>query len=232
MSESPIASIVIQARMNSNRLPGKVLRNFGGKPMLIRLMERLDCLPPQFIKIVATSSLEKDDPVALAANAANWRTVRGSLENVIGRYIQALNDHPTPYIVRVTGDNPFTDFEALEDMVKLAEASLADYVYAPDLPIGTAAEVFSADCLRESFERAASDYQQEHINAVVHDNSSDFKIVRYQNSALPKDTQNVRLTVDTLEDFLFAEAVLDKLEGNMLASAKDVLFAAKELKHG
>jgi len=230
MSDADIhpAIAVIQARMSSTRLPGKAALDMGGAPMLGRLLERLDGLPPEYGRIVATSETAADDFIANTAQDAGWQVIRGPLDDVLSRFALSLDRHPARYVVRVTGDNPFTDPAALAAMVEIAEAHGADYVHAPGLPVGAAAEVFSAACLKRCAQEATSDYDREHINGYLYDNKDKFSIIAHQDDE-GCVAREVRLTVDTPEDYAFVQELYGALDGDMATPHTAVVSAAQAL---
>jgi len=225
------ATVIVQARMSSTRLPEKAALDMGGAPMLARLLERLSKLPAAYRRVVATSTEKHDNFIADTASEAGWHTVRGPLDDVLGRYALALGQFPSPFAVRVTGDNPFTDPKALVAMVELAATRQADYVHAPEMPIGTAAEVFSAACLTHCTDAATTPFAREHINAYIYDNRDQFNICNYRLDTLENKNSYLRLTVDTEEDFAFANQLYSALHGNMAASLATVISTAENLAH-
>ena len=101
-------AVVIQARTGSSRLPGKVLADLAGRPMLRFQLDRLRRLDCDHL-VVATSDLPGDDPIAVLAQAAGADVIRGSETDVLGRFGLAIERFDPETVVRLTGDNPLTD---------------------------------------------------------------------------------------------------------------------------
>ena len=116
---------VVQARMGSTRLPGKVLADLGGRPLLRFLLDRLSDLDVDHL-VVATSDLPGDDAVADVAAAAGVEVVRGSERDVLARFVAALDEHPADTVVRLTADCPLVDPAIVRAALDLHRTSGAD----------------------------------------------------------------------------------------------------------
>ena len=144
---------VIQARMGSTRLPGKVLADLGGRPMLAFMLARVAPLVGRGVEevVVATSDGAIDEPVAEVARAAGVAAVRGSEHDVLGRYLLALEDHPADTVVRLTADCPLTDPALVSEVLALHRRAGADYTsntLIRTFPDGLDVEVMAAAALR------------------------------------------------------------------------------------
>src|SRR3954470_8407931 len=141
---------VVQARTGSTRLPGKVLADLGGRPMLRFLLDRLAPLGVDDI-VVATSTEERDDAVADLALAAGRPVVRGSEQDVLDRFVAALDTFPARHVVRITADCPLSDPKLIDAVVARHRETRADYTtntLPRTFPKGLDVEVVSADALR------------------------------------------------------------------------------------
>ena len=118
MISSPNYGIVIQARMSSSRLPGKVLKDIAGKPMLQRQIERLknDLAYPV---VVATSNDSSDDAIEVLCKKINTKIYRGSLDNVVSRFLDCSNEMCFSHIIRVGGDDPLIDPKCCSELIRL-----------------------------------------------------------------------------------------------------------------
>ena len=192
--------IIIQARMSSTRLPGKSLRELGGKPMLQVLCERLQCIRAVDILIVAVSDQPSDDRLAHLVQTLGVHLFRGDLSNVQKRYYDAAVQYGLDVIIRVTGDNPFTSPKLIERMIDEWRTNRVDYIACDKCILGTGAELFT----RESFEHVCasspSTYDEEHVTPPYYQQQGRF---RTSVVTAPPVLQHpsLSLTVDTEDDF-------------------------------
>ena len=200
---------VVQARMGSTRLPGKVLRPLGGRPVLswvLRAARASDCVDEV---VVATSSLAEDDAVADAARAAGAAVVRGDADDVLSRYLLALDEHPADAIVRLTADCPLLDPELLRAVVALWRATPASFDYVATtlertLPRGLDTELVTAEALRRAG-REAEGFHRAHVTSYVWSNP---EIFRLGGLLVRPSAADLRLTLDTPEDAALLDAVV------------------------
>ncbi len=204
MRPAPVA--VVQARMSSTRLPGKVLADLGGRPVLEWVVSRLRDSRELAGVVVATSDEPGDDPVAEAAPA---RVVRGPLADVLGRYAIAARDLGFEGLVRVTADCPLIDPAVVDEVVAAWRAGEADYVAnviePRTYPVGMDTEVVSADALLAADAEATEPYDREHVTPFVRSRPE-----RFPQRAVTLDPPrpDVRLTLDTAEDLERLRAVV------------------------
>ena len=201
--------VVVQARMGSTRLPGKVLADLGGRPLLVFLLERLAILP--WDRVVATSELDRDDAVAAAATDAGVEVVRGPEQDVLARFALAMETYRPDVVVRLTADCPFTDPELVRAAVEQQQATGADYVsntVVRTFPDGLDVEVVRAPVLAEAAREATEDFDREHVTPFVYRHPE-----RFTHEVLRNDTDlsAERWTVDTAEDLEFVRSVVDRL---------------------
>lgn len=205
---------IIQARMGSSRLPGKVLEVLGGEPMLARVVRRVGRARHVDEVVVATSDDGGDDAIQALCQAVGVRCVRGSLGDVLGRYWRAAQEAEAEEIVRVTADCPFIDPGLVDQMIEARRAQRVEYVTnalrpGRTYPIGLDVEVFTRGALEEAFERAAAPNQREHVTPYFYDGSSARPWALIRGERLLGDA---RWTVDTPEDLAFARAVLSRYD--------------------
>ena len=129
VTETPKAIAIIQARMSSSRLPGKVLKPLAGQPMIWHIVQRARSCERVNQVVVATSVETSDDPLANFCAEADIPCHRGSLHNVLSRYLEVLEIHPHPYCVRITGDCPLIDPEFMDKQVLALEAHNGDLTW-------------------------------------------------------------------------------------------------------
>jgi len=222
---------IIQARMGSTRLPGKVLMPLAGKPILWHILHRLRKCRTITEVVIATSDQSCDDALVDFAHSCNVRIFRGSEENVLQRFLIAARDTQADYIVRVTGDAPLVHPETIDLLVTKLLLEQADYCRGGDgLP--TIHEGFDP-CSRKVLERLAAEagddpIAQEHVTAY-------FKLYpEFAKSvivALPPgyEIDGVRTSVDTPDDLLFLETLYQRLHAE--PGELDLLQVVK-LLHG
>jgi spore coat polysaccharide biosynthesis protein SpsF len=190
---------VVQARTGSTRLPGKVLADLHGRPMLGFLLDRLARLEVDDL-VVATSDLARDDPVAEVARTRGVAVVRGSEADVLDRFLTALDAFPADVVVRVTADCPLSDPAVIRAAIELQAATGADYVSNSLLrtfPVGLDVEVVTAAALRQAATEASDRPEREHVTPFLYRRPE-----RYRLAALraPERLATRRWTVDTPTD--------------------------------
>ncbi|WP_147819488.1 cytidylyltransferase domain-containing protein [Salidesulfovibrio onnuriiensis] len=194
--------VVVQCRYNSTRLPGKALLPFGPTTMLGFLLRRLQVGLDRggFKLVVATTMLPDDDKVAAEAVKNGAAVVRGSVDDVLARYVRCLEQYPSELIVRVTADNPFTCPRSIEAMVSLLRQSGADYARCTGYALGATADAFTAGVLMELNEKKLSGPDREHINKHILENPSSYCMVEL--SAQGQEARRaLSVTVDTREEY-------------------------------
>lgn len=203
---------VLQARMSSTRLPGKVLAPVAGAPMILRQIERLRRARKLERIVVATSVRADDDPLVEALTAADVPVHRGDLDDVLGRFIGALDAFPANALVRLTADCPLADPEVIDATIARFEAAGADYasnVAEPrTFPKGLDVEVMTAAALRRAAAETADPYDREHVTPYLYRNPDRFRLASHAQAA---DEGEVRWTVDRPDDLEFVRAVYDGL---------------------
>ena len=199
--------VIIQARMGSTRLPGKVLRHIVGKPLLDHVLGRLATLDFPARAVVATSSLPQDDAIAAFLSANSIAVFRGHEHDVLDRYYQCAVAFGFDHVIRLTADNPFTDIEELHRLIELHLTEGNDYSNSLNvLPLGVGSEIFTFETLQRSAYEGYNPNYREHVNEYILDHLDNFKVGVLQVEAA-KCRPDVRLTVDTDEDYKRACAI-------------------------
>lgn len=215
---------ILQARVSSSRLPGKVLKQILGRPMLERQIERLRRVTAVDQLVIATSSEASDDPLEKLCGELGVDCFRGSLNNVLDRFYQAALPHQPDHIVRLTGDCPLTDPDVIDKLVAFYLEGKYDYAsntIEPTFPHGLDAEIFSYQALMKAWQEATLPSQKEHVTLFIDSQPELFKIGVYKRSP---DLSHLRWTVDEPEDFEFVSKVYEKLyPGNPEFTTEDVL---------
>jgi len=199
--------------MSSTRLPGKVMADLVGAPMILRQIERLKRAKRLDQIVVATSTDASDDGLAERLVAEGIGVYRGSLEDVLGRFVGALetfSGHET--VVRLTADCPLADPDVIDETIALFEGSKADYASnTPErrsYPKGLDIEVMRADVLRTTTTEATDPYDREHVTPFIYRHPERFKVVGLEQHASEGE---VRWTVDRPDDLDFVRAVYEAL---------------------
>ncbi|MGZ4714899.1 MAG: GNAT family N-acetyltransferase [Acidimicrobiia bacterium] len=197
--------IALQARMGSTRLPGKVLRPLLGRPMLQYQLERLRVRPEPIV--VATSDLERDDPVADLAATLGVDCVRGSEADVLARFGAVLDRTGATTVVRLTGDCPFTDPAVVGLVLDRHRVKGADYtsnVHPRTFPQGLDVEVAEAEALRIAIDEARAPAEREHVMPFLYRRPDRFGLAAVTSG---EPLGHLRWVVDTTADFERAEVI-------------------------
>lgn len=199
---------ILQARLSSTRLPGKVLKDLAGQPMILRQIERTRRARRLGRLVVATSLDPSDDPLAELLSAAGVDVFRGPLDDVLARYIGALDAWSSDVVVRLTADCPLIDPQVLDDTVALLLETGADYAHcrtqAVGFPKGQDVEAMTAAALRRAAALAETREEREHVTWGIWSRPDRYRIVRLMP---PQEWGHVRWTVDRPDDFEFVTEV-------------------------
>ena len=202
---------VLQARMTSTRFPGKVVADLAGQPMLLRQIERMKRAETLDGIVLATSTEPSDDPLEELGRSAGIPVVRGSLDDVLDRFVRVIEKFEPDIVVRITGDCPLISPSVIDRVVLRYLESGADYVsntMTPTYPDGLDVEVVKASVLREVAGTSTDKDEREHVTLGVYRRPDVFRIA---NVAGEVDLSHLRWTVDTPDDFAFVAAVYDEL---------------------
>ena len=194
--------VVVQARMSSSRLPGKVLMDIEGQPMLLRQLRRLEKGLQIDKLIVATSDHKSDDLIHAVCQKYGFSCYRGPLDDVMLRYILLAQSFDLRYIIRVGGDDPLIDPMCCNTLFSSNQNSRYDFIYASNRdgwPYGCAAELIDCNILKQIHHDSLDQLYKEHIIPYFFDNRDHFNILRLQ---APKylNRPNYCFSVDYSED--------------------------------
>lgn len=191
---------ILQARITSTRLPGKVLKDIIGKPMLIHEVERIRNSKLIDKIVVATSCDKSDDILVKVCQKYNIDVFRGNLDNVLERYYYCAREYKADSIVRLTGDCPVIDWEIIDKVIQLHLKEHNDYTSNTvecTYPDGLDVEVMSYETLKKVYMNAKLPSELEHVTKYIYNHSNLFKIGCLKNET---DLSKFRLTVDQSED--------------------------------
>ena len=219
--------VVIQARMGSTRLPGKVLTDLGGLPVLAWVVRACRAASLVDEVVVATSTDPGDDAVAAAAAELGVEVVRGSEDDVLARFVLALDEHPADALVRITADCPFTD-PALIDAVVSAWTTTPtlDYVstvLVRTLPHGLDVELVTAAALRR-VDATATAHDRVHVTSGVYSAPDEYAVMGL---CFAPDATDLRVTLDTPDDLRMLRAVV-AARGTSVASRAEIVALLRE----
>lgn len=202
--DKPSVRIFVQARMNSVRLPGKMLAPFRGRPMVDHVMAAgRAALPDPRNVILLTSTAATDDPLAAYADVRRWSCFRGDLENVLKRYVDAAKEFPSTWIIRICGDSPLIMSRYIQECLAVAEAGHYDVVTnvrPRTFPKGHSVEIVKADIFKTIEMEKTTGEQREHVLPWFYKNVREEKIY------------NVKCPADFPFDHSCAIDVLDDLK--------------------
>jgi spore coat polysaccharide biosynthesis protein SpsF len=203
---------IVQARMGSTRLPGKVMASIVEKPMLWHIIERVKKSKLIDDVLIATTLNKEDDVIECFSAQNRIGCFRGSENDVLDRYYQVAKVNEIRHIVRITADNPFQDPHVNDEVIKIYLENNVDFVsnvVEKTYPNGLNVEVFSFQALEKAWKEARTPYEREHVTQYIFLNPTKFKVinVRYDGENL----SHLRWTVDTEEDLTFARTVYQKL---------------------
>ena len=226
-TKKPLVTAIIQARMQSKRLPGKSMMPLAGRPLLAHVIDRAKLMENVSSVVVATCGGEENQCIIDLAESMGVNTYVGSMENVLERYHFAAEKFGGDLIVRVTGDNPFTDVAYGSMIIEIALESGSDYCAPSNLPLGTAVEAVRRKILEETYRMSEAPYHREHVTAYIKEHPELYSIERPQVN-IKSRYKDIRLTVDTAEDYKLAGIIYDNLYKGEPFSLQDVLdFAGK-----
>jgi spore coat polysaccharide biosynthesis protein SpsF len=222
---------IIQARMGSSRLPGKVLMEICKEPMLAWVVKR--ARKAKMIKeiIVATTREQGDDAIEKFCQENHIICFRGSSADVLDRYYQAAKHHQADVIVRLTADCPLIDPELIDNTIATFLDSFADFAanrlpppFQRTYPIGLDVEVVSMTALERAWKESTALYEREHVLPYIYERKDQFNVLTIDNDV---NYGSYRWTVDTQEDLDFIQAVVKEFDCRMNFSWKEVIESLK-----
>lgn len=197
--------ILIQARMGSTRLPGKVLETIGSEPLIVRVLNELLFVSNASSIQVVTSESSKDDALCEVVKNSGFKYFRGDELDVLGRYLSVASKLSVDAVVRVNGDCPFIDPMLVENVINyyISHANNVDYVSTvldETFPLGMHVEIFSFEALKKCSDHAVG-LEREHVTPFIYNNPSIFRVKNFGSEV---DLSEYRLTVDYPEDLVFS----------------------------
>ena len=218
--------IVVQARLGSTRLPGKIFKPVLNKPLLSYQIERLGRVTSVQGIVIATTTNVQDQPIVDYCNHNGLHCISGSEDDVLSRYIAACDVFGLDVVVRVTSDCPLIDPDLIEKGVRhfLEAYETLDYLsicHNRSYPIGMDFEIMRVDALKKAYFEAQTSVEKEHVTPYIWKRPELFRLANMQQSL---DESSYRLTVDTQEDYLLIQNILESLyPKNPEFTLKDVM---------
>ncbi len=221
---------IIQARVGSTRLPGKVLKLILGKPMLLHQIERVKRSRVIDKIIIATTTKNEDDPIESLAVKAGVFCFRGSEHDVLDRYYQAAKGAQADIVIRLTGDCPMSDPVVIDETVEyfMNQYGEIDYTSKPtNYPEGLDVEVFSFDALSWAWNDGVKPSEREHVTPYMYNHPEIFNLGIWGSGT--DDFSKMHWSVDTAEDFMFITKIFETLyPSNNFFSKEDILTLLQE----
>lgn len=216
---------IIQARIASSRLPGKVLADIAGKPMLLRIIERVAGARRVDQIIVATTTSKDDDVIVEYLNEVGACGVyRGAVDDVLARFVECVRIHPADIVVRVTADDPLKDPQIIDHAVGLLagdpELDYCSNTIEPSYPEGLDIEVMRFRALVRAHLEATLASDREHVTPYIWRHPEWFRILNFKSD---RDLSGWRWTVDEPEDLEFMQQVFSQFSGMPLVPYQEVV---------
>lgn len=210
--------IIVQARMGSSRLPGKIMMPLADQPVLTHVIRRLQECKNVWKVIIATTEKEQDDTVAQLARSGWADVYRGSEDDVLSRYYEAALAYKFDVVIRVTSDCPLIDPDIIDAMIERfkyenSEGRRCDYLsntLRRTFPRGLDVEIFTFDSLKRAYQSASAKPQREHVTPYIYQNPDSFILRDYLGN---EDHSDLRWTLDESEDYRLLKRVYDELYG-------------------
>lgn len=223
---------LIQARMSSTRLPGKVLKLTAGRSVLDRMLERVKKAATIDEVVVATTTDPSDDAIVRACNKLGAAVYRGSLQDVLDRFYQAALIHHADVIVRLTGDCPLIDPLLIDEVVNALIEDGADFAcnrlpppFTRTYPIGLDVEACTFTALEQAWRNAKEKHEREHVLPYLYAVPGRFKVLQLHHET---DLGHLRWTLDTPQDLVLLRRIYRHFHGQNDFSWLDVLKLQQE----
>lgn len=220
---------IIQARMSSTRLHGKILKKLDEKKTVLDyVLDQVKCSKKIDDIIVATTNLKKDDIIVSFSQRYGVKFFRGSSQDVLDRYYKCAKKFSFSIIVRITSDNPLIDPEIIDKAILKFKSGSYDLVTTCNVrsfPYGISVEVFSFNALETAWKNALLPHEREHVSPYFIENSDKFRIFNLVNS---ENLTQIKCTIDNVNDFKLVKQVVSEIKNRPIL-LKDIveLFSRK-----
>jgi spore coat polysaccharide biosynthesis protein SpsF len=214
---------IVQARMGSTRLPGKVLMDLGSTTVLGRVVRRLRRAGLIDEIVVATTNSAEDDAIVRECRSLAVACLRGSECDVLDRYYMVAKACAAEAVVRITSDCPVIDPELVDETIRAFREQAGDYAsntLDPTYPRGLDAEVLTVAALGRAWREARQPYEREHVTPYFYEHPELFRLVSVKGD---EDYSHCRWTLDTAEDFEFLRTIYERFDNRDAFHWRDVL---------
>ncbi len=222
---------VIQARVGSTRLPGKVMYPLDGTPVLEHIIERVSHADSIDNVIVATSTEPRDDVIAEHIQTRGTEVVRGNEQNLVSRFGRVVDQYEPDIIVRITGDNPLVSPAFIDDGIDRIRNENVDYVSEGSertFPLGSSCELFTANSFAQVRASATTPRHREHVTVYYKDRPEEFETYDIKSTEIFKDKQfhdrtDLRLTLDKPADYQLFRTVYENVGYSGILDLQDAI---------
>jgi spore coat polysaccharide biosynthesis protein SpsF len=210
---------VVQARMGSTRLPQKVMMPLAGKPLIIRMLERV-CASNRAGKVVAAVTNEDyDDKLADICNNEGYSVFRGSTNDLLDRHYKAGIEYNADAVVKIPSDCPLIDPDVITKVIDYYISNVDKYdfvsnLHPPTYPDGNDVEIININALAEAWKYASKEFEREHTTPYLWENPVKFRIGNVKWETGLDYSMTHRWTIDYMEDYLFIKEIYDGLYNN------------------
>ena len=211
---------IIQARMGSTRLPGKVMKDIGGETMLARVVWRARRAKLLDEVVVATTNKAVDAPIVSECTKLGVPVFRGDEQDVLDRYYRSAQANRAEAIVRITSDCPLIDPEIIDDVVRAFLKTKPDYASNTFFPRGLDVEVITMASLERAWHESNKSYHRVHVTPYIYQNRDLFRLLSVK---AEEDYSSYRWTVDTREDLNFVRSIYGRFDNQDTFGWHDVL---------
>ncbi|HEY2382960.1 MAG TPA: glycosyltransferase family protein [Terriglobia bacterium] len=228
--KQPRTVAIIQARMGSTRLPGKVMMKIAGRPLLVYLVERISRSRTLDAIVVATTTNPRDNVIIEECERRGIPNFRGAESDVLGRYVSAARACEADIVVRVTADNPFTDPDSIDRVVDTLKGGNVDYAIENHLPVGVRGEALTWEALSFMDSVANTPLWREHVTLYAIQNPKALTCALL--SAPPEYSRpDLSFTVGTIDEYLYNRELAERFS-TVDFELKNLIEAADESMSG
>lgn len=217
---------LLQARIRSSRLPGKVLMSLQGKAIIEIMLERLKRSKELDGIVVVTSTEPENDALAYAVEQYHVPCFRGSEKDVLDRYYQAALFYKVEHIVRLTGDCPIIDWELIDEVIGFYHQCSVDYVKTRNFPDGLCTSIFSFEALESAWKNAKLPSEREHVVPWIlkHTQQNGHDLFKALDYPCEENLSDERWTIDEAADYIFLQELAKALPVSLVdATWRDIL---------
>lgn len=201
--------VIVQARMSSKRLPGKVLMNCIDRPILKWVIDRVKNCSNDVRIVVSTSTHGSDDVIVDYCKNIGVDCFRGSLDNVADRFLKTCTSCGENKFIRVCGDSPLIDSKIIDKAIEICKKNTFDLVtnvFPRSFPKGQSVEIFSLSALKNLIKSEINDLEKEHLSLGIYQRNNLFKIKNFKSNE--GDFSQIQLSVDTQKDFHLVQEII------------------------